>query len=322
LEAYTKASRDVFAIFEDTTPAVEPVSIDEAFLDVSGMRRIAGSPRAIAERLRARVREQVGLPITVGIATTKHLAKVASGVGKPDGLVEVPAGEETAFLHPLAVERLWGVGPKTSERLHAHGIATVGQLAALGEEALVELLGRAAGRQLHALAHNRDPRRVRGRRRRSMGAQRALGRGYRSPGELDVMLTGLVDRVARRLRGAGRLCRTVVVRLRFDDFARATRSHTLPQPTARTETLLATARGLLAASLPEIERRGITLIGLSLTNLLDTTAGQLELHAEDEQSTALDRALDEVRDRFGSAAIVRGSLLHRDQEWVMPLLPE
>src|SRR4051812_19629734 len=197
-KAYTEASRAMFDVFEDTSPVVEGLSIDEAFLDVRGMRRIAGSPEEIAARLRARVREEVGLPITVGVATTKHLAKVASAVAKPDGLLVVPAGQELAFLHPLPVERLWGVGPVTAGKLHARGLATVGQLAALGEGDLIAVLGRAAGRHLHALAHNRDPRRVRGRRRRSIGTQRALGRRARSPAELDTILVGLVDRLAGR----------------------------------------------------------------------------------------------------------------------------
>src|SRR3954463_4026490 len=185
MDAYTEASKAVFAIFEDTTPLVEGISIDEAFLDVRGMRRIAGTPREMAVRRRRRVREQVGLPITVGIARTKFLAKVASRVAKPDGLLEVPPERELAWLHRLPVELLWGVGPGTSEKLRDRGIVTVGQVAGIAEAVLVSLVGRAAGRQLHALAHNRDPRRVqRGRRRRSMGSQRAPGRAPRPFPEL------------------------------------------------------------------------------------------------------------------------------------------
>src|SRR3954453_9684530 len=198
-EAYVEASKAVFEIFEDTTPQVEGLSIDEAFLDVRGMERIAGSPKAIAERLRARVRDQVGLKLTVGIARTKFLAKVASGVAKPDGLLLVPPAEELEFLHPLPVEALWGVGRKTSEKLHARGITTVAQVAAIAETALVEMIGRAAGRQLHALSHNRDPRRVTtGVRRRSIGSQNAIGRRKRTPAELDAFLVAIVDRISRR----------------------------------------------------------------------------------------------------------------------------
>src|SRR5688572_10123760 len=159
MEAYSEASKAVFAVFRDTTPLVEGISIDEAFLDVRGLRRISGTPEEIAVKLRRDVLEQVGLPITVGVACTKFLAKVASAVAKPDGLLVVPPGEELAFLHPLPVERLWGVGPVTSKRLREHGLTTVADVAAREEAELVDLLGRAAGRHLHALAHNRDPRR-------------------------------------------------------------------------------------------------------------------------------------------------------------------
>jgi DNA polymerase-4 len=205
MSAYSEASKAVFRVFEDTTPLVEGLSIDEAFLDVRGLERISGSPLEIAAKLRRDVRERVGLPITVGVARTKFLAKVASGVAKPDGLLLVPPDRELAFLHPLPVERLWGVGPVTSGRLRRIGIATVAQVAEFPENALVTVLGRAAGRHLHALAHNRDPRRVRTRRRRgSVGSQRALGRRRRSAAEIDAVLVGLADRVTRRLRAAAR----------------------------------------------------------------------------------------------------------------------
>jgi DNA polymerase IV len=321
MAAYSEASRAVFEVFDQTTPLVEGLSIDEAFLDVRGMRRLAGAPADIAARLRREVRERVGLPLTVGVARTKFLAKVASGVAKPDGLLVVPAGGELAFLHPLPIERLWGVGPVTAGKLHARGITTVGEVARLTESALVSLLGRAAGRHLYALAHNRDPRPVRkGRRRRSIGGQRALGRKRRTPEEIDAIVVGLVDRLARRLRAAARVCRTVVLRLRFDDFSRATRSHTLPEATAETGTILATARGLLAVAMPMIEKQGLTLVGLSLANLEDDHAGQLGLPFDSNR--ALDAALDDVRDRFGSAAITRAVLIDRDEGVVMPLLPD
>jgi DNA polymerase IV len=321
MDAYSQASRDVFAVFANTTPLVEGLSIDEAFLDVRGMRRIAGTPREIAVRLRREVRERVGLPITVGVARTKHLAKVASAVAKPDALLVVPPERETAFLHPLPVERLWGVGPVTAARLHDRGIRTVAQVAALRERELIDLLGRATGRQLHALAHNLDPRPVKGaRRRRSIGTQRALGRRARSRDELEATLVALVDRLARRLRAASRVCRTVVLRLRFDDFSRATRSTTLGAPTAQTATLMTTARGLFAAAIPVIDERGITLLGLSFTNLADAGAGQLVLPFD--RRCALDAALDHVRDRYGPQAITRAVLVGRDPGVTMPLLPD
>jgi DNA polymerase-4 len=321
MSAYAEASKDVFAVFERTSPLVEGLSIDEAFLDVAGLERILGTPTEIAVRLRREVRDEVGLAITVGLAGTKFLAKVASGVAKPDGLLVIPAGAELAFLHPLPVERLWGVGRVTAARLHEHGLATVGQVAGLGEETLVAILGRAAGRQLHALAHNRDPRRVRARRRRrSIGAQRALGRRARAPGELEAALITLVDRVTRRLRAARRACRTVVLRLRFDDYSRATRSHTIAEATSRTATLLKVARGLLAASAAVVARRGLTLIGIALTNLCDQNAVQLALPFD--RTSGLDRTLDELRERFGSSAISRGVLIGRDPGPWVPLLPD
>jgi DNA polymerase-4 len=323
MSAYTEASKAVFEVFDQTTPLVEGLSIDEAFLDVGGLARISGTPTQIAERLRREVAEQVGLPITVGVARTKFLAKVASGVGKPDGLLVVPHDGELAFLHPLPVERLWGVGQVTAGKLHERGIATVGQVAELGEAVLVTMLGRASGRHLHALAHNHDPRPVQvGRRRRSIGAQRALGTKRRSSDELDTILVALVDRLARRLRAARRVCRTVVLRMRFADFTRATRSRTLAQATAHTETILVTARGLLAAARPTIDTQGLTLIGVALSNLDNDDAIQLALPFDSHQSDDLDSALDNVRDRFGSAAITRAVLLGRDNGPSVPLLPD
>jgi DNA polymerase-4 len=323
MSAYSEASKAVFKVFDETTPLVEGLSIDEAFLDVRGLRRISGTATEIAARLRRDVREHVGLRITVGVARTKFLAKVASGVAKPDGLLIVPPDAELAFLHPLPVERLWGVGPVTARKLRERGITTVGQVAGLAEGALVSMLGRAAGRHLHALAHNRDPRLVRpGRRRRSIGAQRALGRSPRSPDDLDAVLVALVDRLARRLRAARRVCRTVVLRLRFGDYTRATRSHTLSEATAQTQTILATARGLLATAMPMIRRHGITLLGVAFGNLEDDGAIQLALPFDRDRAAALDAALDDVRDRFGSGAITRAVLLGRAEGPSVPLLPD
>jgi DNA polymerase-4 len=323
MAAYSDASKAVFRVFEDTTPLVEGLSVDEAFLDVRGLERLAGPPIAIAERLRRRVLAEVGLPLTVGIARTKFLAKVASAVAKPNGLLLVRPGEELAFLHPLPVERLWGVGRVSAEKLHSRGIHTVGQVAALDEQVLVWMLGRAAGRHLHALAHNRDPRVVHvGRRRRSIGSQRALGRRRsRSFEEIDSSVIAIADRLGRRLRTGRRLCRTVILRLRFDDFTRATRSLTLPRPTDQSPSILAAARGLLATAWPLIEERGITLVGLSLTNLEDSRRVQLSL-LEDWRPHALDAALDEVWERYGPDAITRAVLLGRDPGVVMPVLSD
>ncbi len=323
MAAYAEASKAVFAVFEDRTPLVEGLSIDEAFLDVSGLRRVSGTPAEIAARLRLMVRERVGLPITVGVARTKFLAKVASGVAKPDGLLVVAPERELAFLHPLPVERLWGVGAVTAEKLHRRGLSTVGDVAQVAEAALTAMLGQAVGRHLHALAHNRDPRPVVvGRRRRSIGSQRALRRSPRSPDAVDTVLVGLVDRVTRRMRAAGRAGRTVILRLRFDDFSRATRSYTLPRPTAHTERILATARALLATAGPLIEEQGLTLVGISVANFDGARGLQLELPFDRHAGTALDVAVDDVRERFGSSALTRAVLLGRDEGLSVPLLPD
>jgi DNA polymerase IV len=322
MEAYSEASKAMYRVFDDTTPLVEGLSIDEAFLDVRGLRRLAGAPLEIAARLRRAVLERVGLPITVGVARTKFLAKVASGVAKPDGLLFVPPDRELEFLHPLPVERLWGVGRVTARRLNDAGITTVRQVAELPETALVTMLGRAAGRQLHALSHNRDPRPVETRRRRrSIGAQRALGWRPTSLTEVDTSLIGLVERVTRRMRAAERLGRTVVLRLRFDDSSRATRSQTLPYATANTRTILVAARELLEIALPLIERQGITLVGVSISNL-DDDLGQLRLPLDGAWSDTLDDALDEVRLRFGPDSVTRAVLLDRRQGFAIPLLPD
>ncbi|KHL15092.1 DNA polymerase-4 [Mumia flava] len=323
MEAYSEASRAVFDVFRDTTPLVDPVSIDEAFLEVGGLARLVGEPAAIAATLRARVRAEVGLPITVGVARTKFLAKVASAHAKPDGLLVVPPDSEDAFLHPLPVERMWGVGPATAERLHQRGITTIGDLARVPPRAVAAYLGRHSAYHLHALATGQDPRPVEvGRRRRSMGAQRALGRGPHAPERIDSALAGLVDRVARRMRRSGRRGRTVTLRLRFDDFSRATRSHTLGRPTDRTAALLSTARALLAAAQPLIDARGCTLVGVAVTGFEGGDAIQLELPFAGPDQAALDLALDDVRERFGSAAVQRGTLVGRDPGLVMPTLPD
>lgn len=317
--AYVEASRAVFRLFEEAAPTVEGLSIDEAFLDVSGLERIKGTPERIAERLRRDVRRQVGLPLSVGVARTKSLAKVASAVAKPDGLLVVPPAGELEFLHPLPVESLWGVGPATAEKLHRLGISRVRQVAEMSEAALIALLGNALGRKLHALAWARDPRRVRRTAgRRSVGSQSALGNRPRSPAELDAVVVGLVDRVARRMRAKGRAGRTVILRIRFGDYSRASRSRTLPKATAATKTILAVARGLLGAAMPALERRGVTLLGIAVTNLHGPGEGmQLEL---DGAGGAVDSALDDLRDRYGARSVTRAVLLgHRAaQPWLFP----
>jgi len=323
MEAYSAASKNVFAIFRDTTPLVEGLSIDEAFLEVGGLRRLAGSPEQIAARLRERVRAEAGLAISVGVARTKFLAKVASAVSKPDGLLVVEPEREEEFLLPLPVERLWGVGAVTAEKLHRYGIRTVGQLAELETATAERMLGKATGAHVHALARLRDPRPVDTTRRRgSIGSQRALGTRPRSAEELDLILTQIIDRLGRRLRDGERVCRTVVLRLRFGDYAKATRSRSLRAPTDRTAVLLTLARALLVAAQPEITTRGITLIGISLSQLDHADRVPPELPIDWGEEARLDTVLDTLRDRYGATSVSRAAQLGRDPGWSSPILPE
>jgi DNA polymerase-4 len=335
MSAYSDASAAVFEVFGDTTPLVEPLSVDEAFLDVGGLGRVSGTPVQIGARLREQVLDRAGLPITVGIARTKFLAKVASQEAKPDGLLLVPPDRELEFLHPLPVRRLWGVGAKTAEKLHAHGIRTVADVAELSETMLGSIVGGGMGHQLFALSHNIDRRHVvTGVRRRSVGAQRALGRAGNSMphSEIDAVVVNLVDRITRRMRKSDRTGRTVVLRLRFDDFGRVTRSHTLPRATASTDVILSAARALVSAAAPLIAERGLTLVGFAVSNIDRDGAQQLELpfdaSAECRRPAgsaadllALDSAVDEVRQRFGNASVMRGVLLGRDPGLEMPTMP-
>ncbi|WP_297847353.1 DNA polymerase IV [Mycobacterium sp.] len=329
MSAYSRASDAVFEVFRDCTPIVEALSVDEAFLDVGGLRRVSGTPAAIAERLRADVRDRVGLPITVGIARTKFLAKVASQEAKPDGLLLVPPDRELTFLRPLPVHRLWGVGAVTAEKLHAHGIVTVADVAELSESTLGSMVGGAMGRQLYALARNIDRRRVTtGVRRRSVGAQRALGRpgNTMSPNEIDAVVVNLIDRITGRMRAAGRTGRTVVLRLRFDDFTRATRSHTMPWATSSTAPILSTARQLVAGAAPMIAQRGLTLVGFAVAGIDRSGAQQLMLPFGEPNRRAagddIDAAIDRVRRRYGKSALTPAVLLGRDAGFDMPHPPD
>ena len=326
MAAYSQASDAVFEVFRDTSPLVEAISVDEAFIDVGGLRRVSGTPVEIAARLRSDVRSRVGLPITVGIARTKFLAKVASQEAKPDGLLLVPPGRELAFLHPLPVRRLWGVGAVTADKLRAHGIETVADVAELSETLLGSLVGGAMGRRLYALSHNVDARRVTtGVRRRSVGAQRALGRAGNtmSAAEIDAVVIGLIDRIASRMRAAGRTGRTVTLRLRFNDFGRATRSHTLPWATGSTHALLGTARRLVAAAGPLIAERGLTLVGFAVSEIDRDGAEQLMLPLITRaEPAAVDAAVDQIRRRYGKSALTRGVLVGRDPGLEMPHLPD
>jgi DNA polymerase IV len=316
---YQRLGDQVIDVVRDFTPLVERISIDEAFADVAGSTHLFGPPRTIAASIRERVRSEIGLPLSIGVASTKHLAKVASQVAKPDGLVVVEPGTERAFLGPLPVELLWGVGPVTLQRLASTGITTVGELAATDESVLQRLLGGAIGRKLGALATNTDPRRVtRGRRASSVGAQSAFGRRPATPELLRSTLAFLADRIATRMRAGDRTGRTLTVRVRFADLTSVTRSTTLPTPTATTLTLTEHAVQLAEAALrAHGEHQEISLLALSVSKLTEARPLQLELplglpdpaepareaSPQGAARAAVDRAIDQVRERFGRAAV-------------------
>jgi DNA polymerase IV len=314
---YSRLADQVMAVLHAVTPLVERVSIDEAFLDVGGARRLFGSPVDIAVEIRRRVRSEIGLPISIGVATTKHLAKVASQVAKPDGLVVVGVGEEREFLDPLPVSLLWGVGPVTRQRLAGAGIHSIGELGAVSPATLEHLVGRAVGHKLGSLAANADPRRIVTRRRaRSVGAQSALGRRVATPPLLRVWLGHLADRVASRLRSSSRAGRTVTVRVRFVGLGAVTRSVTLPAAISATLTLTEIAVGLARSALADHPgEREVTLVAISVSNLVDEAALQLELPMGIEGEAlrpgtpsgstrwVLDRMVDQVRSRFGRHAV-------------------
>ncbi len=322
MDAYAEASKAVFECFSDFTPFVEPISVDEAFLEVGGAEHIFGPAPEIAALLRTQVLADVGLALSVGVARTKFLAKVASAQSKPDGLLVVEPGAEFDFLHPLPVEVLWGVGPVTSAKLRDHGVDTVGDLAASGRAELQGFLGPHAGRHLKALAHNLDPREVESHRRdRSMGAQRALGQRARTREEIRRELLGLAEKVAARLRKAERVARTVTVRYRTSEMRHESRSRTLAEPTHQTGLLTRTADALVLALLDgphgpgsRLGRIGCTLIGITYSGLGRADAVQLALRFPEEgrSTDLLDEKVDDIRARWGRTAVVRASLLHRE----------
>jgi len=320
---YQRLGDAAINVLNDFTPLVERISIDEAFADVAGCTHLFGSPAEIATAVRRRVRTDIGLPISIGVARTKHLAKIASQVAKPDGLVVVDPESELRFLHDLPVELMWGVGPATKARLAERGIHTIGQLANMPGWSLQRVVGRAAGERLTALAWNRDPRHIETRRRaRSAGAQSALGR---KPAQVQVfrpVLRHLADRIATRLRAKSRPGRTVTVRVRFADLHSVTRSITLDAPIAATASLAEIAEELVRSALADHpDERIISLLGISVSQLERHWDVQLELPfgLDDEERRPgskrgmarwiADRAVDKIRDRFGWEAVEYGSAL-------------
>jgi DNA polymerase-4 len=304
--AYSDASRDLFELFRDTAPVVEGLSLEEAFLDVAGLGHVKGEPAWIAARLRRRARSELGLPLSVGVARTKSLAKMASRAAKPDGMLLIEPARELDFLHPLPVEAIWGIGPATATRLHALGARTVGELARLGMPALLDEFGEHSGRHLYALAHSTDSRLVQSHReRRSFGSQSAFPPRARSRAERERILRGVIDRVTRRMRTAGRAGRTITLRLRFADYSRASRSRSLAEATNSTTVITAAAMALLGEASGLIVARGLTMIGIAVSNLSPPGSGvQLALEAQPDE---LDGAIDAIRRQFGATALLRGT---------------
>lgn len=322
-QQYQRLGDAAIDVLRDLTPLVERISIDEAFADVSGTEHLFGTPEAIAKTVRDRVRAEIGLPISLGVARTKHLAKIASQVAKPDGLVVVEPGTEHAFLRDLPVELMWGVDPVAKARLADRGVVTIGQLAATPGQSLERLLGRAVGGKLAALARDRDPRAVATHRRaRSVGAQSALGRKPATEAIFRPILLHLADRIASRLRAKTLAGRTVTARVRFADLRAVTRSMTLPAAISATGILAEVGEDLVRAALMDhAGERTISLLGLSVSHLENCPDLQLELplRLHDDKRRpgtpkgaarwTADRAMDAIRDRFGRDAIGYGSVV-------------
>ncbi|MBC7290128.1 MAG: DNA polymerase IV [Actinotalea sp.] len=324
--AYRAASRQVMALLHEVTERVEQVSVDEAFLDVTGARRRLGSPRAVAQHIRRRVRQETGLPCSVGVAGTKFVAKLASGFAKPDGLLLVPREATVPFLHSLPVSALWGVGDRTREALAAWGITTVEQLATADLRVVQRAVGQATGAHLHDLAWGRDPRAVEPQRQeKSVGAETTLERDTADTRELEAHLLRLADRCATQLRARGLVCRTVGLKVRTEDFRTLTRSRTLPVATDVGREIYLVARELLAAS--GTQGRRVRLVGVRAEGLGAAAERPVTLdEAVDDEPAARRRAeavMDAVRARFGAGALGPAALVEHPDErpWTEPVLP-
>jgi len=325
---YRDASRAVMAIFEQFTPLVEPLSIDEAFLDVSGSVRLFGPPLEISHQLRKRVRDETGLPASVGLAATKHVAKLASQRAKPDGVLEVPPERTLEFLHPLPVEAIWGVGEATAKALHDRAIHTVGELAREPIESLRRIVGNASATRLHELSNGFDPRAVEPTRiEKSIGHEETFSVDETSRSNLDRELLRLSTRTAERLRALGLEARTVSIKVRFSDFSTVTRARTLPEPSSATRRIYLTARELLdslelvgTGTGPDADRvtRPVRLIGVRAEQLHSSGASSLGLWDDDEQWRAVDEAVDNVQRRFGKAGVTAARLLAPREDVVDP----
>lgn len=321
-EKYRAASHAVMEIFHEFTPLVEPLSIDEAFLDVAGSIRLFGSPLEIAHQLRARVRERTGLPASVGLASTKHIAKLASQRAKPDGVLSIAPEHTLRFLHPLPVEAIWGVGGATARALHGRAIRTVGDLAHEPIDSLRRIVGNASAHKLHELANGRDAREVvTHRTEKSIGHEQTFAVDEGSRDILERELLRLSTRTAERLRQHGLEARTIALKLRYDDFETVSRSRTLTEATNATQRVYQTACELFA-SLGDrrgtVSVRPVRLIGVRAEQLAPEGSDPAGLWSEDEEWRALDQAVDEVKGRFGRDGLTSARLLAPRRDVVDP----
>lgn len=319
-EKYRSASRAVMAVFREFTPLVEPLSIDEAFLDVAGSLRLFGDPMSIARQIRERVRERTGLPASVGLAGTKFVAKLASQRAKPDGILEIPPERTLDFLWPLPIGAMWGVGAATERSLKSRAIHTVGDLAREPLTSLRATVGAASAERLHALANGRDARGVEtSREEKSIGHEETFATDVSDAETLERELLRLSTRTSERLRGAGLEARTIAIKVRWDTFETLSRSRTLQEPTNATQRVYRTARELFESVAPGGRpKRPVRLIGVRAEQLVDEGSESVALWDEDEQWRAVDSAVDEVRERFGSGGLTSARLLGGRGEIVDP----
>ncbi|GAA1633367.1 DNA polymerase IV [Leucobacter chromiireducens] len=315
-EKYRRASREVMAVFQEFTPLVEPLSIDEAFLDVSGSLKLFGSPAEIARAIRERIRERTGLPASVGLAATKFVAKLASQRAKPDGVLEIPPERTIEFLHGLPVEAMWGVGAATARSLKSRAIHTVADLAREPLSSLTRIVGTASARRLHELAHGRDARAVETTRtEKSIGHEETFARDVNDPAFLERELLRLATRTGERLRAAQLEARTVAIKVRWESFETVTRSRTLTESTNSTQRIYQTARELFTAL---GSTRPVRLIGVRAEQLAPAGSDPAALWSDDDDWRAVDQTVDELRGRFGAAGITSASLLTAREDVVDP----
>ncbi len=316
-EKYRAASRAVMGVFQEFTPLVEPLSIDEAFLDVSGSTRLFGPPSVIARQLRERVRERTGLPASVGLATTKHVAKLASQRAKPDGVLEIPPARTLEFLHALPVAAIWGVGGATERSLKARAIHSVGDLAREPIESLRRIVGNANAARLHDLANGRDAREVETERmEKSIGHEETFAADQTDRQVLERELLRLATRTGERLRAHDAEARTVAIKVRWSNFETVGRSRTLSEATNSTQRIYRTARELFTSLNPG--GRPVRLIGVRAEQLVPAGSDPAGLWSDDDEWRAVDQAVDEVRNRFGDQGLTSARLLAPREEIVDP----